>query len=318
MKRSLDLNLEDFKASDEKVLVTLKNTDQDLFTIIKCFRNSESIVILEAHKINLLKINKTTFLNLPNLTTVDLRENKLQKISKHFTYLKNLSRLLLDDNHITYIPSYIDQLDKLEELSITKNKLTYIPSSIQNLNKLKCLKISNNQITTLPIEIGLLKSLEVFHFDANYFTYIPTTCCYLKHLNEISFDWLEFLEPPFQKLIKENIGKTIITLIRSSLQELIRDNCLFCDFSTFVEKNSNISSKQDSFIDQKKNNNGEFVNLNKELEKADFNIGSSNKKKNIKIFHAIENNYYGIIKVIKTYLKFIILHTFYNIKFNFN
>ena len=279
MKRSVDLNLEDFKVSNEKIQATVKHSDNDSFTIIKCFRNSESITVLEAHKINLLKINKTSFLNLPNLMLIDLRDNKLQKISKHFTYFKNLNKLLLDDNHITYIPSYIDQLDKLEELSIVKNKLTNIPSSIQNLTKLKSLKISNNQITTLPIEIGLLKSLEVFHFDANYFTYIPTTCCYLKHLNEISFDWLEFLDPPFQKLIKENIGKTIITLIRSSLQELIRDNCLFCDFITFVEKNSNISSKHDSFVSQNnKNLSVEQNNLNKELDKDDFTLGNKKKK----------------------------------------
>ena len=190
----------------------------------------------------------------------------------------------------------------MEELSITKNKLTYIPSSIQNLNKLKSLKISNNQITTLPIEIGLLKSLEVFHFDANYFTVIPTTCCYLKHLNEICFDWLEFLDPPFQKLIKENIGKTIISLIRQSLQDLIRDNCLICDFITFVEKNSNINSRHDSFISQNgpqlKGSEPEPKNLAKELENVEMNPINNSKKKNLRLFMAIENNYYGIIKVI--------------------
>ena len=193
-------------------------------------------------------------------------------------------------------------------------------------------------IQAIPIEFGLLKSIECLHIDANYFTEIPTTFCYLKHLSDLAFEWLEFLDPPFQKNIKENIGKTIISLIRNSLQEMVKQNILFCDFSTFIEKNSNNTSRKD--LDKINNENTNNINNNMDsLNSSDFNenkrinskalntnenidmeknlkkvnsykdrVNNSITKegnlltlsniKNTKFFYAIDNNYYGVIKSI--------------------
>ena len=71
--------------------------------------------------------------------------------------------------------------------------------------------------------------------DCNYFTSIPTTLCYLKKLNELSLDWLEFVEPPYFRNIKNSVGKTIITIIQKTLSNLFNQSILFCDYNPFVE-----------------------------------------------------------------------------------
>lgn len=276
----LDINLDENKASIEKITLNSKNFQlQNTLTTIKCYQSFPDITTLEVKGINLIKIHKTIYLNLSNLVHIDLRENKLIKLSKNFKLFKNIKVLKLDNNQITYIPSFVSEFTKLDTLLISNNKLTAIPASIQYLTSLKVFKFSNNQIRKLPIEFDQLKSLECLWLDGNYFTEIPTTLCYLRHLNEISFEWLEFLDPPFFKILKEAMGKTCILIIRNSLQEMIKNSILYCDFATFVEK----------------------ISSNKKKEKGVLQINCSNDQldtKPNKIFLAIDNNYYGVVKAL--------------------
>lgn len=325
MSKVSNIDLDEVLSLADKIALSSKHFEDDAYKTIKCYKAKDDIQQLECKKINLTKLHKSVFINLRNLHTLDLRENKLLKLSKHFATLKHLKVLRVDFNQISYIPAFIKNLEKLETLSINNNNLTYIPSSIQYLHNLKILRFANNQVNTIPIEFGLLKSLECLHMDANHFTEIPTTFCYLKHLSELSFDWLEFLDPPFQKTIKDNIGKTIIGIIRTSLQELIKQSILYCNLNTFIEKNSNTSSRRETTkgmgtIEHETEQNNK--NMDHKLEKkADNNnyhevfsnrVGSpklgdrmnnlqesqvNQQKKLAKIFYAIENNYYGVIKV---------------------
>lgn len=332
MRKVIDVNVEDYNQSVEKITINLKFSHPENYSILKCFKNFEEALSLEAKKINLLKIQKTIFLNLPNLQVIDLRDNKLLKISKNFQNLRNLKILRLDDNTISYLPNFICNLENLETLTICNNKISYLPTSIQSLQKLKIFKFSNNQIANIPIEIGMLKSLECLHFDANFFTEIPTTICYLKHLSEMCFEWLEFLDPPFQKIIKENIGKTIISLIRNSLQDMIKQNVLYCDLINFIHSNSNTSTRKETSqrseniddrerenlcnmlsltspsklqVNGKKNGSVLLVDRERSKEKSSANRDKENSieknkenKKLMKIFYAIENNYFGVIKAL--------------------
>jgi Leucine-rich repeat (LRR) protein len=234
-----EILVEDYRNDKNKITIILRNLDQKILTNLKCFKYMEDVHTLEAKKINLIKIQKSFFLNLANISYLDLGYNKLETIPKNIILLKNLKTLKLDFNAIGFIPSSIDELEKLEVLNLNNNKIKYFPSQFQNLQNLKELKIANNLVETIPIEFGLLKSIEVLHIEGNHFTQIPATLCYLKHLSELSFEWLEFLDPPFQKVIKDNLGKTIITLIRNSLQDHIKKNNLYCSFFEFVERNSN-------------------------------------------------------------------------------
>jgi Leucine-rich repeat (LRR) protein len=307
----IDINVDEHKISNDKISINIKNIDNESLSEIKCFRNLETIIFLEAKKIHLLKISKTFFFNMPNLHHVDLRDNKLLKISENFQDLKNLRSLKIDENQISILPNFLGNLDKLEILTFSNNRIKNLPTSLQYLQKLKVLKFTNNQISVIPIEFGLLKSLECLYMDANHFTEIPTTLCYLKHLSELCFEWLEFLDPPFGKIIKDSMGRTIISIIRNSLQDMIKQNILYCDFLNFIQKNSNTShinyskslnSGVDNRLESKNQNKEQNISDKNEMSKEIVSKSSSlniNHKKFLKIFYAIENNYYGVIKVRK-------------------
>ena len=325
----IDINVDESATSVEKIIINSrsinysssnKNNNYNDYSTIKCYKSLPSITTLEAKSIHIIKIHKTIFLNLSNLINIDLRDNKLLKISNNFKLFKNLKSLKLDLNQISFIPLFIGELTHLETFSISNNLITYIPTSIQNLTSLKVLNLSNNKIERFPIEFGQLSSLETLYIDGNYFMAIPTTICYLKRLCELSFDWLEFVEPPYYRIIKDSVGKTIICIIIKNLESMLKQSILYCDFKTFIEK---ISPKKSEESDNEKsprsNNNKTKIGTKDDLGNEDKNNGaapspfsgivvgtllstcklsSQNQINNkyMKIFHAIENHYYGVIK----------------------
>ena len=310
----IDINVDESATSIEKITITSrslssiynnKHFNYNDYSTIKCYKNLPSITTLEAKSINVIKIHKTIFFNLSNLINIDLHNNKLLKISKNFKLFKNLKSLKLDSNQISFIPSFIGELTKLEVFTISFNQITYIPTSIKNLIYLKNFNFSNNKVDHLPIELGQLESLQILHMDGNYFTYIPTTLCYLKRLNELSFDWLEFVDPPYYRVIKESIGKAIICIIIKCLDAMLKQSLLYCDFKTFVEKISPKKNIEDMDDEKTLKMNNSEIRSEKNIFKKNsdentpiqsFKINNEINSKYNKIFQAIENNYYGVIK----------------------
>ena len=320
----LDINVDESATSIEKITISSRsltnlynnnnnlnkyNTTYNDYSTIKCYKNLPSITTLEAKSINIIKIHKTIFFNLSNLINIDLHHNKLLKISKNFKLFKNLKSLKLDSNQISFIPSFIGDFPNLEIFTISNNLISYIPTSIKNLINLKILNFSNNKVQRLPIELGQLESLISLYFDGNYFTSIPTTLCYLKRLNELSFDWLEFVDPPYYRLIKDSVGKTIICIIIKCLDAMLKQSLLYCDFKNFVEK---ISPKKSWDENDKEKDDEKTLKMSKSdlideknivtpvaTFKNNVNNNNSNEllnNKYNKIFQAIEYNYYGVIK----------------------
>ena len=320
----LDINVDESATSIEKITISSRsltnlynnnnnlnkyNTTYNDYSTIKCYKNLPSITTLEAKSINIIKIHKTIFFNLSNLINIDLHHNKLLKISKNFKLFKNLKSLKLDSNQISFIPSFIGDFPNLEIFTISNNLITYIPTSIKNLINLKILNFSNNKVQRLPIELGQLESLISLYLDGNYFTSIPTTLCYLKRLNELSFDWLEFVDPPYYRLIKDSVGKTIICIIIKCLDAMLKQSLLYCDFKNFVEK---ISPKKTLDENDKEKDDEKTLKMSKSdlideknivtpvaTFKNNVNNNNSNEllnNKYNKIFQAIEYNYYGVIK----------------------
>ena len=320
----LDINVDESATSIEKITISSRsltnlynnnnnlnkyNTTYNDYSTIKCYKNLPSITTLEAKSINIIKIHKTIFFNLSNLINIDLHHNKLLKISKNFKLFKNIKSLKLDSNQISFIPSFIGDFPNLEIFTISNNLITYIPTSIKNLINLKILNFSNNKVQRLPIELGQLESLISLYFDGNYFTSIPTTLCYLKRLNELSFDWLEFVDPPYYRLIKDSVGKTIICIIIKCLDAMLKQSLLYCDFKNFVEK---ISPKKSWDENDKEKDDEKTLKMSKSdlideknivtpvaTFKNNVNNNNSNEllnNKYNKIFQAIEYNYYGVIK----------------------
>ena len=315
----IDINLDEFITAIDKIVLNSKILNNSFkaqfipdsylpYASIKSYKNLSSITSLEVKGKNIIKIHKTIFLNLINLVYIDLSDNHLLKISKNFKLFKNLKTLKLNNNKISFIPSFIGELNQLEYLSLYKNLISSIPTSIQELKKLKYFDISSNKVDNIPIEFGFLISLNVLHIDCNYFTKIPTTFCFLKNLNDLCFDWLEFIEPPYYKNIKDSIGKIIISFILKTLQKMYNKDILYCSFQQFVEEMSFKKNEDEKSI---KNINFDGVDsllnrsgINNELKNSQFCGSSVTIKSNtnvinskfLKIFNAIEGGYYGIIK----------------------
>ena len=163
----IDINLDECTTSVDKIILNPKffnhafkshynQDDNTSYATIKCYKSLPSVTLLEIKGKNIIKIHKTIFLNLINLTSIDLSDNKLLKISKNFKLFPNLKILKLNNNQITFIPSFIGELNKLEHLSLYKNFISSIPTSIQDLTNLKYFDISSNKIENIPIEFGLL------------------------------------------------------------------------------------------------------------------------------------------------------------------
>ena len=169
----IDINVDESATSIEKIIINSrsvnyfnnnnKNGNYNDYSTIKCYKSLPSITTLEAKGINIIKIHKTIFFNLSNLINIDLRDNKLLKISNNFKLFKNLKSLKLDLNQISFIPSFIGELTHLETFTISSNLITYIPTSIQYLISLKSLSFSNNRIERLPIEFGQLYGWKLFY-----------------------------------------------------------------------------------------------------------------------------------------------------------
>ena len=315
----IDINLDEFITAIDKIVLNSKILNNSFkaqfipdsylpYASIKSYKNLSSITSLEVKGKNIIKIHKTIFLNLINLVYIDLSDNHLLKISKNFKLFKNLKTLKLNNNKISFIPSFIGELNQLEYLSLYRNLISSIPTSIQELKKLKYFDISSNKVDNIPIEFGFLISLNVLHIDCNYFTKIPTTFCFLKNLNDLCFDWLEFIEPPYYKNIKDSIGKIIISFILKTLQKMYNKDILYCCFQQFVEEMSFKKNEDEKSI---KNINFDGVDsllnrsgINNELKNSQFCGSSVTIKSNtnvinskfLKIFNAIEGGYYGIIK----------------------
>lgn len=92
----LDINLDEHKTSDKKIIINSKTIqlENNVYSTIKCYKSLTDIETLETKCLNIIKIHKTIYLNLPNLTAIDMRENRLCKISKNFKLFKLTIKLV--------------------------------------------------------------------------------------------------------------------------------------------------------------------------------------------------------------------------------
>ena len=242
---------------------------------LQCMESQKKIKELIIQSQNIIKLHKNFFQNLSNLTLLDLSNNSISKISKKILQFQNIKHIILNNNLISLIPFYLSELSFLEEIQLENNLVQLIPINIQNFPCLKILNLCNNKLTKIPVELGLVKTLEILLIAKNEYMEIPTSLCYLKKLKRIKLEWFEYVHPNIDMDLKD------INLIQSFkllLKEQLLQSKLYIDFHTFLSKFS-----QDKLMD-------ESINTF-ETEKTECYNNS-----NFDIFHALNNNYIGVIK----------------------
>ena len=227
---------EDFQI-DNNTMILKENNENN--KIIKCYKSFDNIYSIIAKKLNIIKINKTFWLNFTNLININLDDNKIYKFSKSLFDLSNLHKLSLNKNIISLIPHNISKLKTLEYLSINNNKIELIPNPFLKLINLNYLDLSYNKIKELPIELGLMKSLNSLKIIGNEIEKLPTSLSQLSQLKEIEFEWFNFInnEP------NEIYNKTLLLF-----KSLFNKKQLYCDFSVFIEHLNNKNEIDYTFI----------------------------------------------------------------------
>jgi len=133
------------------------------------FKNFMNGTTLKLTGVALTKIPAVIF-EFPELTVVDLSDNKIGGIPTKISTLKNLRVLKLDNNNLKTIHKNIATLTNLEELYLTNNKMKAgIPAHLFELTNLKKLDLTNcqdqHEVYELPMSILNLKKLELFRLD---------------------------------------------------------------------------------------------------------------------------------------------------------
>ena len=252
-----------------------KEKSNFIYYEIQCLENQKKIKELIINNQNIIQINENIYDNLSNLTMLNLSNNNISNISEKILQLSNLKHLILNNNLISVIPFYLSDLIYLEEIQLENNLVQLIPLVIQNFNALKILSLSSNKLEKLPVELGLIKNLEILLIDKNEYTEVPTTICYLKKLKRIKLEWFEFARPSIDIDLRDI---NTISSFKLILKERLLLSNLYIDFHTLILKIS-----QDKLMD-------ESINTF-ETEKTECYNNSS-----LDIFHALNNNYLGVIK----------------------
>ena len=71
-----------------------------------------------------IKVTITSWVEILELTELDLKDNNLASIPPEIKYLTNLTKLELRNNELTSIPPEIGKLTKLKSLKLQYNNLT--------------------------------------------------------------------------------------------------------------------------------------------------------------------------------------------------
>jgi hypothetical protein len=100
---------------------------------------------------------------VPDVTTLDLSNNRLRAISPAITRLESLRELYINANEMLSVPEVVFQLHGLHRLSLSDNALESLPDAIGELSELRGLWLSDNPLRELPRGLLRLSKLTFLH-----------------------------------------------------------------------------------------------------------------------------------------------------------
>lgn len=159
--------------------------------------------------------------DLPQLQSVDLRQNKIVSIAPGFSGNGNrIVKLMLDQNLIEELPEDFGVgMDSLTSLDLSFNKLKTVPASLEErLPDLYSLFLNNNQISSLPEEFGSSwPKLRFLQLKGNKLERLPPNLgIQSSRLMLFNADWEAITICPSHLIRFSNIHKQFNTLFKDS------------------------------------------------------------------------------------------------------
>jgi len=163
---------------------TDKDQDHVYMDLQEALKNPDRV-----YRINLIAQNLSQFppelKSFPNLTNLDLYQNRIRAIPSWISEIKNLKNLDLSFNLIDTLPTALFQLSKLTKLDLKYNHLNNLSLGFGKLANLRDLDLSSNALDRLPDDFGELKKLTFLAIEKDGFKEAPKVIFSIKSLQTL-------------------------------------------------------------------------------------------------------------------------------------
>ncbi len=162
---------------------------------------------------------------LPQLTLLDLSDNRLTQLSEAIAKLQNLTTLYLNVNQLSQLPEAIARLQNLTTLFLGRNQFSQLPEAIVKIKNLTSLDLSENQFSQLPETIAKLQNLTSLDLSDNQFSQLPEVIAKLQNLTSLDLYDNQLSQLPediakLQKLTSLDLSNNQITQLPEAIAKL--------------------------------------------------------------------------------------------------
>jgi LRR-repeat protein 1 len=147
-------------------------------------------------------------MQLDNLCTLDLSNNKIKELPELLCNLVNLADLRVTANQLSSFPDLLCQpplSHSLKTLDLSDNLLVSLPGQFGHITSLVILNLANNQLKSLPFSFHWLRNLRKLSLLNNRLSYLPSNMHRLQ-LDTLDISGNDFYQEDSVQVIQSRLG----------------------------------------------------------------------------------------------------------------